>query len=217
MLKNQNNPLYGLVLSGGNSMRMGKDKGNLQYFNTSQNQRACDLLASLTQHVFISLKKKQHCSLPHPYKRINDNKAYLQFIFENKQANINGPIIGILSAAKRFPKASWLVLACDLPFVEKKTLLHLIKKRDETKLATTYLDKNNLLPEPLCTIYEKKALPLLKDFFKKRLYCPRKFLLSHTTQVNTLPSINPKWLENINTKEEYKKTLFEIQTQKNEN
>ena len=40
-----------------------------------------------------------------------------------------GPIAGIIAAQAKHPDAAWLVLACDLPFLDASTLKHLLWAR----------------------------------------------------------------------------------------
>ena len=49
---------------------------------------------------------------------------------------------------------AWLVLACDLPFLDRATLQHLIAQRASARLATAYRSSSDGQPEPLCAIFE---------------------------------------------------------------
>ena len=48
-------PLYGLVLTGGHSTRMQRDKAALSYQGRSQLDRAMELLSSCVQQAFVSV------------------------------------------------------------------------------------------------------------------------------------------------------------------
>jgi len=52
-------PLYGLVLSGGKSTRMKKDKSTLEYYGKTQTQFCYELLSRYCTQVFISNRKEQ--------------------------------------------------------------------------------------------------------------------------------------------------------------
>ncbi len=186
-------PLYGLVLTGGKSQRMKKDKARLKFHNTAQSQYVFDLLAKFCEKVFISNRKDQ--------KHTPGQKGLPQ-IHDLKKFSGHGPLSGILSAMAAFPRASWLVLACDLPFVDEKTLKHLLRYRNAKKMATAYLSRFNNLPEPLCAIYEPAAQKRLLSFFNKGISCPRKILINSHPQLLKLK--NKTALDNINTPEEYR-------------
>ncbi|MBL8012560.1 MAG: NTP transferase domain-containing protein, partial [Candidatus Omnitrophica bacterium] len=89
--------IFGLVLAGGQSRRMGRDKSKLVYGQKPQFQVAYELLEGLCNQVFISSRLDQEQSLAFGnYPLIVDSPSY-----EGR-----GPISGILSAMKSFPKAA---------------------------------------------------------------------------------------------------------------
>ncbi len=189
-------PIFGLVLTGGKSTRMKKDKSSLKFHNKPQAICAFELLLPLCEKVFISRRKGQ---------KMVARESKLPHIYDLKKLSDRGPLSGILSAMAKFPKAAWLILACDLPFVDDKTLRHLLRYRDSTKIATAYKSRFNDLPEPLCAIYEPKAQRRLLTFFAKGITCPRKILIN--SKVRLLKLKNKKALDNINTPEEYQKAV----------
>jgi len=182
-------PLYGLVLIGGKNTRMKKDKSALRFHNKAQAEYAFELLAQFCERVFISSRKDQA------------NKKF-SYITDLKKFSGKGPLAGILSAMAKFPNAAWLVLACDLPFVDDKTLKHLLRYRNSQKIATAYRSRFNDLPEPLCAVYEPQAQKRFLGFFKKGILCPRKILINSKPRLLKLKNKNA--LDNINTPEEYK-------------
>lgn len=188
-------PLYGLVLAGGRSTRMKTDKTTLQYHGKPQVHHCHDLLAAHCSKVFISTRPNQDGILS-DLPRIQD-----QFL------DI-GPMGGILSALRSYPDAAWLVLACDLPFMDHATLERLVRKRNPFKLATAYTSRQGNLPEPLCAIYEPKSLFRLLHFLALGYQCPRKVLVNSDTQL--IEPVNPYALTNVNEPEEYAEALAHI-------
>ena len=183
-------PLYGLVLAGGRSTRMRADKAALAYQGQTQLERAMGLLEALLPRAFVSVRPDQaEDPLRARFARIVD-----------RQADI-GPIAGVLAAQAEHPQAAWLVLACDLPLLDRASLEHLVRARDPARLATAYRSSHDGLPEPLCAIYEPASAAPLSAHLAAGRNCPRKFLLSADTQIIAEP--NPRALDNINTPEEY--------------
>ena len=108
-----------------------------------------------------------------------------------------GPIAGISAALLEHPKAAWLVLACDLPFLTERTLQHLIAHRDPHKIATAYRSAHDGLPEPLCAIWEPAAREPVLAYIATGKQCPRKFLINSDTALLDLPE--QQALDNVNT------------------
>lgn len=188
--------LYGLVLTGGKSSRMGEDKSLIKYHGKTQTEYCFELLQNFCGKVFISNRKEQ--------SRLSGHKALPQIHDSKKYSNI-GPLAGILSAMEKYPEGSWLILACDLPYVTDKTIEHLIQNRNPKKLATAYKSTYNQLPEPLCAIYEPKFYPTILKFLKQGIDCPRKIMIN--SGVKLLEQIDPTALNNINSREELNAAL----------
>jgi molybdopterin-guanine dinucleotide biosynthesis protein A len=182
--------LYGLILAGGRSSRMQRDKAALAYHGRSQLERAVSLLEPHVGRVFVSVRPDQTGDpVRAKFEQIIDTHANL------------GPIAGILAAQAKYPRAAWLVLACDLPFLDESTLAHLIFARQPQRLATAYRSSHDGLPEPLCAIYEPASREPLLAHIADGKNCPRKFLINSDTQLIDEP--NPNALDNVNTPEEY--------------
>jgi molybdenum cofactor guanylyltransferase len=184
-------PLYGLVLAGGRSTRMGQDKAALRYADElPQLQRAVQLLEAYVVRAYVSVRADQAAEpLRARFAQIRDAHDNL------------GPIAGLLAAQAQHPQAAWLVLACDLPLLDDATLAHLLRARAPTRSATAYRSSHDGLPEPLCAVYEPRSAAALRAWVAAGRNCPRKFLLSVDTELLTEPAARA--LDNINTPQEY--------------
>ena len=182
--------LFGLVLAGGASTRMGADKAALQYHGQPQLRWAFELASGVCAATFVSVR---------PDQRDDATRASFPQIVD-RQPGI-GPIAGISAALLEHPKAAWLVLACDLPFLTERTLQHLIAHRDAHKIATAYRSTHDRLPEPLCAIWEPAAREPLLAYIATGKQCPRKFLINSDAALLDLPERQA--LDNVNTVEEF--------------
>jgi molybdopterin-guanine dinucleotide biosynthesis protein A len=183
-------PLFGLVLAGGASTRMGRDKAVLAYHGKSQLEWTFDLLSEFCVAAFVSVR---------PDQRDEPTRAKFPQIVD-LQPGI-GPIAGISAALQQHPKAAWLVVACDLPFVTRDVLSSLIERRDPQAVATAYRSAHDQLPEPLCAIWEPTARDGVLAHIAAGKQCPRKFLINAKTTLLDLP--DPRALDNINTSDEF--------------
>ncbi|QDH17339.1 NTP transferase domain-containing protein [Swingsia samuiensis] len=181
--------LYGLVLAGGKSSRMGEDKAALSYHGVPQLEAAFDLVKPFVAQCFVSVRADQKGdALRGRFDQIIDT------------VDIEGPSAGLLSAYEQYPDVAWLVLACDLPMVDRGTLETLISARDAQCSAVAYRSEYDGLPEPLCAIWEPNALMGLAQQVKGGKTCPRKLLLNNHTLIIDPPKAGA--LDNINTPQE---------------
>ena len=188
--------LYGLILAGGFSKRMGQDKALMVYHGKPQIEYVHELLNSHCEQVFLSKRFNQQAYNQFP--SINDDQEFLDI----------GPLGGILSAMKAYPDASWLIMACDLPFVTHHTLEYLIMNRDNQKIATAFKSVYDGFPEPLCAIWEGQGHKNILEFLKNGIRCPRKILINSNSHL--LEQKNPQWLDNVNDKNEYQEALQKL-------
>jgi molybdopterin-guanine dinucleotide biosynthesis protein A len=182
-------PVRGLVLAGGRSTRMRADKALLDYHGKPQVQWMAELIAPYCVDVHASVRPEQadepvRAGLP----RIVDAPVGA------------GPIAGILGAQRHDPDAAWLVVACDLPFLDARTLEHLLARRDPARIATAYRSAHDGMPEPLCAIWEPASHAALAAAVAADRHCPRAVLKQADVALLDLP--DPHALDNINTREE---------------
>ena len=183
--------LYGLVLTGGKSTRMKQDKAGLDFHGKKQSSFGYELLSNFCEKVFLSNRSEQSQEEGQKgFPQIHDKPLYLN----------SGPIAGILSAMQEYPQVGWLILACDLPFINQSTIDYLLQHRNPEKHATAFLSAHDGLPEPLCAIYEPHAQRDLLAYYREGKSCPRKFLIHSQVELLKLP--DKMALDNINLPEE---------------
>jgi len=186
-------PVYGLILAGGSSTRMQRDKAALVYDGQRQLDRAFDTLCRHVDEAFVSVRAAQAA---------DPTRARRPLIVDlDELGEDGGPLLGIRSALAAFPEVAWLVVACDLPFLSDAALDQLLSERDPTRLATAFLSTHDGLPEPLCAVWEPAAAAALAAHQQSGKRCPRKFLINHP--VKLLEPRDRRALDNINTPEEY--------------
>ena len=147
----------GVVLAGGLSSRMGRDKALLRVHGSDNPDllaRTQGLLASLLPKCWVSCRP----GLPRSgYECVFDEKCDC------------GPVAGVVAALRTAQAQGFsavLALSCDLPFMDAPTLRKLLAARDAAPaetLATLYMDAASGRPEALSAVYEVAALPWFED------------------------------------------------------
>ena len=170
---------------------MGQDKAFLEFHGKPQVEHVHSLLQGYCGRVFLSKRPDQQ-----PYK-------HFDIIDDDPEFSSQGPLSGILSAMKKYPEVSWVVLACDLPFVTNETIQALLDHRDPRKTATAFISAQDALPEPLCAIWEGHSFTSILKLFNEGTHCPRKALIK--SNAHLIRQNDPHWLDNINTPLEYER------------
>jgi len=188
-------PLHGLVLAGGRSSRMQRDKATLQYRpGETQIDAAMKLLQGRVAQAWLSVRDDQ--------RQEPERSKYPQIV---DRGDIQGPMAGIVAAMDAHPAAAWLVLAVDLPFLDARTLDALIAARAPDQDATAFRSSHDGLPEPLCAIYEPRSREKIAALLGNNRNCPRKLLINADTRLLDQP--NPQALDNVNTLDEYSSAM----------
>lgn len=185
--------LNGLVLIGGKSTRMGADKAQISYHGIPQSDYAVQLLEDKNLETFVSVRTDQKVE---KHKIITDAFVGL------------GPFGAICSAFMKNPNEAYLVLATDLPYVSDEVLDVLIANRNPKKIATAIKGKSAKFMEPLITIWEPKAYPILLSYLAQGYSCPRKILINSDVEII---EIDDALIRNVNTPDEFEDVKKELE------
>lgn len=168
---------------------MGRDKASLVHPDgRSLVVRCCDLLSEAgCETVVVSLRPDQEIPAGLDGREI----------VRDPEGESCGPIGGIVSGMRLRPGADWLVIACDLPRLDVKTLSHLIASKYAEEKFLSYRSEFDGLPEPLCTLYSHTALPIMEEALADDFRYPRKILIRNDCRL--LEPVTPRALDNANT------------------
>lgn len=137
----------GIVLAGGSSRRMGKDKSQILFQGERLYQRSLRKLLPFCDDVVLS---------GHPSHFPLAKNPIIEDIIPAA-----GPIGGIYSIMKLYPANSYLVLAVDIPLVED-ALLTLLCRADDGEHIIVPKDLKGMY-EPLVAIYPGKILQKMEE------------------------------------------------------
>ena len=153
--------MLGVVLCGGQSTRMGTDKGLLKLHANTWAQTAIDKLSELQLPIIISVNKSQleeYCTIFLPEQLVTDNYSL----------DIRGPLSGVLSVHIQYPTEDLVLLACDMPLMETVLLKELVKAYHEHPANDAFVFTNDGEPEPLCGIYKASGLALILQLYQNK-------------------------------------------------
>ena len=192
-----------VILAGGGSRRFGALKSFINIEDRPLIARNLALLKELFHEVFIST------NLPEPYFNI---VGYLGAPLIGDVLPSRGPMSGIHSALLNAKGPGIFVVACDMPFLNKKVLTFILEQRlrrcREFGPCDATVPVFNNRPQPLSGVYSRTLLPYLEE----GIVHEKTSLISFLNEVNTyfinesdVRKIDPEGRSfmNINTVEDY--------------
>lgn len=144
--------MCGVVLMGGLSQRMGRDKSMIDFGNEKLYVRAARTLSVLVSDVYLSVNGVQAAAHRYEWPVITDAWAG------------EGPLSGLISAFDVLQKPL-LILACDMPYVEAEDMKSLLDMYISSQKTTMFFNDISGRPEPLTSVWSTKDLAGLKEYF----------------------------------------------------
>ncbi|MEC9375950.1 MAG: NTP transferase domain-containing protein [Pseudomonadota bacterium] len=184
--------LYGLILAGGKSRRIGQDKAKILFSGQTFLHRSFSIINSYVSDVFVSVREDQ---------KEEPERAAFNLIID-RQSEL-GPAAGLIAAHRTYPEAAWLVVACDMPHLTSDDIALIIGERDDQMDATAFLNAGQIYPEPLCAIYEPGTLDSFTDFVRRGGSSSPKLWL-HSADTHLITPISNRALQSINTAKDLK-------------
>ena len=177
--------LTGIILSGGKSSRMGKEKGLCLLNGKPLIEYAFDLLKNFCDSIIISAKNSEY--------------EYLGCQIVKDEIQGIGPAAGIYSGLWASRSDENFILSCDMPMITVDLIRFLLSQKKDFDAV---IPLNNGLPEPLCGFYRKSCIPVFKRSLDQGKYKIQDIL----TEVNTRfipvtsadPFYNPLLFTNVN-------------------
>jgi molybdenum cofactor guanylyltransferase len=175
----------GIVLAGGKSSRMGKDKCLVQFNKKKLIDYTIEIFKPITSEILISSGRVGHSQLG--YKTIKDE--FLDC----------GAIGGIHSTLKNTETEINILAPCDMPFISTELFEFLLQKINNYDAVIPVF---NGKVEPLTGVYSRNILPIVENQIRNKKYKILSLLESINTnfiEINpTLPFYSEKMFTNIN-------------------
>ena len=189
--------ITGIVLAGGKSSRMGSDKSKLMIRGKTLIEYSIDALKPLCETIIISSNK--------------DIYAYTGCEVWPDERPDGSPMIGIYSCLKRSPTEYNIILSCDMPLINTFLLEYLLENAMESDI-TVPIHGDHLI-EPLCGLYKKACIPVLKNFIDKGNFRLNECIRSTShrlTMIDQTTNFSGHIFSNINTMDDFQKLLISI-------
>jgi molybdopterin-guanine dinucleotide biosynthesis protein A len=151
--------ITGIVLCGGNSTRMGSDKGLLLHHNQRWAAIAFNKLHTICNNVLLSVNNDQLIS----YQSFFEDDL---LIADDASLNIGGPLKGLLSVHAKYPEDDFLLLAVDMINMQTHLLSQLLHEASMHNYDTI-IYKQQTGVEPLCGFYSSVALKKIMHLYHK--------------------------------------------------
>lgn len=135
----------GLILAGGDSRRMGRDKTLLEIDGKTLLQRAVDALREVFPQVLVSVRRRRgDVDAPQVLDEIPDA----------------GPLAGVCAGLARAGTPWVFAAAADMPFLDAAPIRALAARRGDFEAVVPVVQGH---PQPLAAFYAARALPALRD------------------------------------------------------
>jgi len=141
--------LLGIVLCGGESKRMGMDKGLISVEGTIWAKYVAAKLTPFNIPVLFSVNELQ---VPEYSKHINKSKLIIDDV------DVPGPLRGLLSVHEHYPTNNLFLLACDMLDLDAHTIATIIKEYQKGSNHDFIVYQDEDYAQPFCGIYTAKGL-----------------------------------------------------------
>ncbi|MCD4747870.1 MAG: molybdopterin-guanine dinucleotide biosynthesis protein B [Thermoanaerobaculales bacterium] len=178
-------PLFGGLLIGGLSRRMGSPKHLIELAGKTMLEKVFGVLEPGVDRVVL-LGSGEVPPVLSGLKQLPDTP----------DAGA-GPLAALVTALRWAPRAGWLVVACDMPKLTPEALAWLERERGPGRWVVLPKDSEGR-PEPLLAVYEPQSGHLLEGLVARGCRAPR--VLAEFPQIHTPaipPNLAPAWV-NVN-------------------
>lgn len=177
----------GIILAGGASSRMGKDKGLCEFKGKALINYAIEALLPLCSTILISSNN------------IDDYQDFGYTVVVDEYHGI-GPIGGIYSTLKKSVTRHNLIISCDTPFLNTQLLEYVLANSDDYDIVVP--EHGNSFIEPLAAYYSSAIINNLKNTIESKDYKLMNFFNKvrfRKVKVDKLPEYSNKLFKNLNT------------------
>lgn len=153
-----------IILCGGRSRRMGKDKGSLVLNSKPMILHVLDTVKDIADEIIVVLRDQEQID---KYKSIlKDVNVTIKIVTD--EIKDQGPLVGILTGLSQINSEYAQVLPCDSPFISKKFVLKMFEIAENKKFEAVVPIWDDGHIEPLHSLYKKDVGDIIKDLVKNK-------------------------------------------------
>ena len=187
-----------MILAGGKSSRMGRDKAFLKFGGVTMVENLVSLLIPLFEETFVIAEEKEK------FKSLNLGPARVCEDFIKGR----GPLAGIYSGLSYSKTQASAVFTCDMPFIDSSFIEELIEFWEGDFDALAIEDGKGRL-EPFPGIYARSSRHLMRLLLNRKEASMHRFLEVAVVKKLILRKERVRILTNMNTIEDYYAVLKE--------
>lgn len=181
--------VFGGILVGGRSERMGRPKQLLQMADRTFTERVVDALVGHVEGVALIGAGP----VPGPLRE-------LPHLVDSP--GLEGPTAGLVAALRWHRHAAWLIVACDQPMVRAEAVAWLLQRRAPGRWAVMPRPSGGMV-EPFLAVYEPQALSLLEGRFAGAGIAPSAISDDPKVECPVPPAELVECWRSVNTPDEY--------------
>jgi molybdenum cofactor guanylyltransferase len=189
----------GVLLAGGKSLRMGKDKRHLVVGEQTLLHRGLTVLRSIFQEVLVVIAQD---SSP-----LDIDARVIRDLVPD-----GGSLGGIYTGLMQARTPCIFVVGCDMPFLNQSVITHIMTQRAAADIVMAKLAGRL---HPMHALYGRRCLPAMEQMILARQLKIQDLVSHASIQVRYLTeadlhSIDPSWrsFHNVNTPEDFERACF---------
>jgi molybdopterin-guanine dinucleotide biosynthesis protein A len=147
------NQITGIILSGGQSTRMSKEKGLCLLNDKPMIEHIIEVLQPVCSTILISTNKEEY--------------KYLGYPLVNDKFDRIGPLNGIYSGLEASTTEDNIILSCDIPLVSVELIKYIYGLRAGFEVVVPRIEN---FYEPLCAYYNRKIINVIEKAIQSKSY-----------------------------------------------
>ena len=155
-----------IILCGGRSRRMGKDKGSLVLNGKPMLIHVLDTIKGIVDEIVLVLRDQEQIDRYKPI--LKDIDMSIKIVTD--ETKDQGPLVGILTGLSYINSEYAQILPCDSPFISKSFVLKMFEIAGAKKFDAVVPIWDDGHIEPLHSIYKKDVLNKGRNLVKNEQY-----------------------------------------------